>query len=87
MMPPSNHLDPTRGHGSGPAARERIDALLDEALQDTFPASDSSAIGSRIAVIEHEHRYHKIIKRTNVATAPMTSGSPALSQHADRSTR
>ena len=39
-----------------PTSRERIDALLDEALAETFPASDSSAIASGIALIKREHR-------------------------------
>ena len=41
-----------------PAAtpRERIDALLDEALRESFPASDSSAIGTGTAAIKQEHR-------------------------------
>jgi hypothetical protein len=41
-----------------PAAsqRERIDALLDEALRESFPASDSSAIGTGIAAIKQERR-------------------------------
>lgn len=37
-------------------ARERIDALLDQALTESFPASDSSAIGSSIAAIKQEDR-------------------------------
>lgn len=37
-------------------ARERIDALLDEALMESFPASDSIAISSGVAVIKDEHR-------------------------------
>lgn len=43
---------------SVPAAspRERIDALLDEALRESFPASDSSAIGTGIAAIKQEYR-------------------------------
>jgi hypothetical protein len=41
-------------------ARERIDALLDDALMDTFPASDPTAIGSGTAAIKKEH--HKLAK-------------------------
>ena len=38
------------------SVRERIDALLDQALAESFPASDSIAIGSSIAAIKHEAR-------------------------------
>ena len=41
---------------SEPSSRERIDALLDEALAESFPASDSSAIGSGVAAIKQKHR-------------------------------
>ncbi|MEO7199418.1 MAG: hypothetical protein ABIY56_04285 [Dokdonella sp.] len=37
-------------------SRERIDALLDEALKESFPASDSSAIGTGTSAIKLEHR-------------------------------
>ena len=37
-------------------ARARIDALLDEALMATFPASDPTAIGSGTAAIKEELR-------------------------------
>lgn len=37
-------------------ARERIDALLDEALMESFPASDSCAIGSGTAAIKQNYR-------------------------------
>jgi hypothetical protein len=48
---------PTRSYSTpGPSARERIDALLDQALAKSFPASDSSAIGSSIAAIKQEDR-------------------------------
>lgn len=40
-------------------SRERIDARLDEALAESFPASDSSAIVSSIASIKQEHRDRK----------------------------
>jgi hypothetical protein len=46
------HPDPA----SKPGSRERIDALLDEALAESFPASDSSAISSGVAAIKQEHR-------------------------------
>ena len=36
--------------------RERIDALLDEALMESFPASDSCAIGSGTTAIKQEYR-------------------------------
>lgn len=52
MTQSSKHLDPKPEPGS----RERIDALLDEALAESFPASDSIAIGSSIAAIKQEHR-------------------------------
>ena len=42
----------------GRTSRERIDALLDESLMESFPASDSSAIGSGIAAIKEERRAH-----------------------------
>lgn len=61
MTQPSIPADPT----SGASPRERIDALLDEALKETFPASDSSAIGSGVAVIKQEHRERKLIDQTN----------------------
>lgn len=41
---------------SDASARERIDALLDEALMESFPASDSFAIGSSISAIKRDHR-------------------------------
>lgn len=37
-------------------ARELIDAMLDEALAESFPASDSISIGSSIAAIKLEDR-------------------------------
>lgn len=36
--------------------RERIDALLDEALVESFPASDSSSISSGTTAIKNERR-------------------------------
>lgn len=39
-----------------PSVRERIDALLDQALVESFPASDSISIGSSIAAIKQEDR-------------------------------
>lgn len=62
MAQPSIHSDPTTGRSS----RQRIDALLDEALEETFPASDSSAIGSGVAVIKQEPPEPRIIDPTNV---------------------
>lgn len=47
---PSDHLP-------APATatrRERIDALLDEALEESFPASDSGAISSSTTAIKNE---------------------------------
>lgn len=47
---PSDHLP-------APATRrERIDVLLDEALEESFPASDSSAISSSTTAIRNERR-------------------------------
>jgi hypothetical protein len=47
---PSDHL-------TAPATRrERIDLLLDEALEESFPASDSSAISSSTTAIRNERR-------------------------------
>lgn len=46
------------------SARERIDALLDEALKESFPASDSSAIGSGISAIKQEDRQRHANKST-----------------------
>lgn len=62
MAQPSIPADPTTERSS----RQRIDALLDEALEETFPASDSSAIGSGVAVIKQEPQEPKIIDPTNV---------------------
>lgn len=53
----SKHPHPTPVPPS--SSRKRIDALLDEALKESFPASDSSAIGSGIAAIKQEHRERK----------------------------
>lgn len=86
MTQSSNHVDPIRGPGSECTARERIDALLDEALKETFPASDSSAIGSGIAVIKREYREQQVIEQTNVGTSSKIAGRPALPQRADRPT-
>lgn len=47
-----------------PSTRERIDALLDEALAESFPASDSIAIGSGVAAIKQEHREPGAAKRS-----------------------
>ena len=47
----------TSSRQPGPTSRERIDALLDEALMESFPASDSSAIGSGMAAIKEERRF------------------------------
>jgi hypothetical protein len=44
-------------------SRERIDALLDEALMETFPASDPTAIGSGVAAIKKEQ--HELAKPAN----------------------
>jgi hypothetical protein len=52
MTQPLKHADPLPASSS----RQRIDALLDEALAESFPASDSSAIGSGTAAIKQEHR-------------------------------
>jgi len=41
---------------SDATAREQIDALLDEALMESFPASDSCAIGSGTTAIKKNHR-------------------------------
>lgn len=41
---------------SGATERERIDALLDEALKESFPASDSSSISSGTTAIKYEQR-------------------------------
>lgn len=54
------HPDPT----PEPSSRERIDALLDEALAELFPASNSSAIGTGIAAIKKEHREDKAPERS-----------------------
>jgi hypothetical protein len=61
MAKPSKHHP---GAAQEPRSRERIDALLDEALKETFPASDPLAIGSVTAAIKKEH--HK----------PATPGKP-----------
>jgi hypothetical protein len=47
------------------ATRRRIDELLDEALAETFPASDSTAINSSIAAIKQEHHERKDGKGSN----------------------
>ncbi|MEO7065491.1 MAG: hypothetical protein ABI114_01150 [Rhodanobacter sp.] len=82
MTESSTQLDPTRGPSSEPSSelstRERIDALLDEALGETFPASDSSAIGSGIAMIKREGRERKIIDHANAVSRPMDATKPAL---------
>ena len=52
MTPTSKQPDPAPDGTS----RERIDALLDEALKESFPASDSSAIGTGTSAIKQEHR-------------------------------
>ena len=52
MPIPSKQPDPE----SDATARERIDALLDEALMESFPASDSCAIGSGTTAIKRSHR-------------------------------
>jgi hypothetical protein len=39
---------------------ERIDALLDEALEESFPASDSGAISSGITAIKNERCEHAV---------------------------
>ena len=83
MTRPSNRPDLTRKSSPKPTARERIDALLDEALKETFPASDSSAIGSGIAVIKQEQRERKIIDQTNIVTVPTTASKPALQKTSD----
>jgi hypothetical protein len=57
MTQPSKHPHPTPTPAT--SSRERIDALLDEALKESFPASDSSAIGSGIAAIKREDRERK----------------------------
>lgn len=54
MTQPSKH--PQHTPMPATSSRERIDALLDEALVESFPASDSSAIGSGTAAIKQEHR-------------------------------
>lgn len=46
-----------------PTTRERIDALLDQALAESFPASDSSAVGSSIAAIKEQDRERNRVKR------------------------
>lgn len=50
----------TTGHAdtATPTAteRERIDALLDKALEESFPASDSSSISSGTTAIKNERR-------------------------------
>lgn len=52
MTPSSKHPDPA----AASTPRERIDALLDEALRESFPASDSSAIGTGTTAVKREHR-------------------------------
>lgn len=49
MSQPTRQSDPA-------TERERIDALLDEALQESFPASDSSSISSGTTAIKDERR-------------------------------
>lgn len=47
----------TRPSDPAPATeRERIDALLDEALEESFPASDSGSISSGTTAIKNERR-------------------------------
>lgn len=79
----STDIDVTGGLSLQSGARERIDALLDEALQETFPASDSSAIGSGLAAIKQEDRESRIIHRTPVATPLRIAGKPAPKKSPD----
>ena len=80
------HLGATRVLASEPAVRKRIDALLDEELGETFPASDSSAIGSGIAVIKQESREREFSDHTNEVSWPTTAREPGVQQRADGST-
>lgn len=45
-------------------AGTRINALLDAALAEMFPASNSGAIGTRIAVIKDESREAAALDRS-----------------------
>ena len=47
-------LTPKRLHQPLPAAMAHLDELLDEALKDTFPASDPVAINVELEPPEHE---------------------------------
>lgn len=64
---------------SEPSSRERIDALLDEALAESFPASDSSAIGSGVAAIKRKHREPRSGKRSANESRPKTRANPRQS--------
>jgi hypothetical protein len=51
-----------------PPRDEQIDALLDEALMESFPASDSSAIGSgTTAIKQNHHELHAAAESTPLA--------------------
>lgn len=72
MTQSSQHPDPPSEFSS----RERIDALLDEALAESFPASDSSAIGSGTTAIKQEHRKRKARDRPKPQGAPADARKP-----------
>lgn len=60
MTQSPTHLDPTAESD----VRTPINALLDEALAESFPASDSSAIGTGIAAIKKEDCENKTPDRS-----------------------
>ena len=77
MTQNSNHAEPAAEVREPPSTRERIDALLDEALQETFPASDSSAIGSGIAEIKQEDLEQKLVNQRSIAYASLVTAMVA----------
>lgn len=58
-----------------PPRDEQIDALLDEALMESFPASDSSAIGSGTTAIKRNHRE---LNATDESTPPLDAEKPTI---------
>ncbi len=61
-------LATTLHHKSNRATMAHLDALLDEALQETFPASDPIAVAVEVELLESDIRTHAEMRAVQTRT-------------------
>jgi hypothetical protein len=77
-VPEHQRRDPERVQQAHEAEKQRSDDLLDEAVEETFPASDPIAPH---ASREHAERAEHIVRRGEVPAKPTPTTKPDKPQH------